>query len=277
MSDEASGGMSRVLITGAAGTIGRRLRALLAGVYPVLRLSDIKDPEPAAAGEEVARADLAQMDQVMRMCEGVDGIVHLGGQPTEAPWETILGANIEGTYNLYEAARRQGVKRVVFATTNHVIGFYRRETRIDHAAMVRPDSRYGVSKAFGEALARFYADKYGIRTLAIRIGNFDDRPVDKRRLSIWISPRDLAQLVRIGLDHPEIHFEVVYGESDNERSWWHNANAFRLGYKPQDHSEDFAAEVLEAEKGKPVDPIAEQFQGGPFCSAEFAGDPSRVR
>lgn len=269
--------MNKVLITGAAGTIGNRLRQLLQGAYPVLRLSDIKEMAPAGAGEEVMVGDLADMESCLRICEGVGGIVHLGGQPTEAPWETILNANIVGTYNLYEAARRQGVKRIVFATTNHVIGFHRRENRIDHTATVRPDSRYGVSKAFGEALGRFYADKYGVQGLGIRIGNFDDRPVDKRRLSIWISPRDLAQLVRIGLDHPDIHWEIVYGESDNERSWWHNSNAFRLGYKPQDRSEDYATEVLEAEKSKPVDEIAEQFQGGPFCSAEFVGDPSRVK
>jgi uronate dehydrogenase len=268
--------MQRVLITGAAGGIGRGMRRELQGAYPTLRLSDIAEMEPAGPGEEVMPADLCDMAALERLCEGVDGIVHLGGQAVEGDWETVLGANIVGCYNLFEAARRQGVQRIVFASTNHVVGFHRRESRIDHTAMVRPDSRYGVSKAFGEALGRLYADKHGMRVTCIRIGNYADRPVDKRRLAIWISPRDLAQLVRIGLDHPDIHFEIVYGESDNERSWWHNAAAFRLGYKPEDRSEDYAEEVLAAEKGKPVDPIAEQFQGGPFCSAEFTGDLKRI-
>ena len=158
-----------------------------------------------------------------RLLEGADGVIHLGGQSVEADWEAVHDANIIGLYNTYEAARRQGVRRIVFATTNHVVGFYRRQRTIDHTAMPRPDSRYGVSKAFGEALGRMYADKYGLRVLNIRIGNVDQKPADGRRLSIWISPRDLAQLFRIGLTHPDIHFlEIVYGASNNARSWWDN-------------------------------------------------------
>jgi uronate dehydrogenase len=158
-----------------------------------------------------------------------------------------------------------------------VVGFYRRQRTIDDTAMPRPDSRYGVSKAYGEALGRFYADKYGLRVLNIRIGNFGDKPLDRRRLSIWVSPRDLVQLIRIGLEHPEIHFEIVYGASDNLRSWWDNANAHRLGYRPQDQSEEFAKEATEADTRIPPDPIGEQFHGGPFCTMEFAGDVSRIK
>ena len=141
--------MERVLITGAAGGIGQRLRADLAGVYPLLRLSDRTAPAPAGPGEEVVVADLADLAACEAMCAGIDGIVHLGGQAIEADWETVLQANIVGCYNLFEAARRHGVKRVVFASTNHVIGFYPRATLIDHQVPPRPDSRYGVSKAFG--------------------------------------------------------------------------------------------------------------------------------
>lgn len=267
--------MERVLITGAAGGIGRRLRADLQGVYPLLRLSDRVALESAGEGEEVMDADLADLAACEALCEGIDGIVHLGGQSVEADWDTVLQANIAGCYNLFEAARRKGVRRVVFASTNHVVGFYPRATRIDHQVSPRPDSRYGVSKAFGEALGRFYADKFGLRVMCIRIGNFADRPLDRRRLSIWISPRDFRQLVRIGLEHPDLHFEVVYGASESDRSWWDNANAYRLGYRPEDESEPFAAEVLAAEPASP-DPIAERFQGGPFCSPEFEGDPDRI-
>jgi len=268
--------MDRVLITGAAGGIGRMIRPLLRGVYPVIRLSDIAEIDPEA-GEEFMPADLAEMTAVERICAGVDGVIHLGASSVEDRWEPILENNIVGCYNLFEAARRQGVRRVVFATTNHVVGFYRRQRTIDHTVMPRPDSRYGVSKAFGEALGRMYADKYGLRALNIRIGNVDQRPVDRRRLSIWISPRDLVQLMRIGLEHPDLHFEVVYGISDNARAWYDNGNAFRLGYAPADRAEDHAKEATEADLALAPDPIGEQFQGGGFCTMEFTGDVRRIK
>ena len=162
--------MKRVLITGAAGGIGRRIRPLLRGVYPTVRLSDVVDVEPEA-GEEFVEADLADLAAVERLCAGVDGVIHLGASSVEDAWEPILHNNIIGGYNLFEAARRQRVQRIVFATTNHVVGFYRRQRTIDHTVMPRPNSRYGVCKAFGEALGRMYADKYGLGVLNIRIGN----------------------------------------------------------------------------------------------------------
>jgi uronate dehydrogenase len=267
--------MDRVLVTGAAGGIGRMIRPLLRGVYPSIRLSDIVDID-TEAGEEFVKADLADLAACERICAGVDGVIHLGASSVEDQWEPVLSNNIVGCYNLFEAARRQRVQRVVFATTNHVVGFYRRQRTIDHTVMPRPDSRYGVSKAFGEALGRMYADKYGLRVLNIRIGNVDQRPVDRRRLSIWISPRDLVQLMRIGLEHPEIHFEVVYGVSDNARAWYDNGNAVRLGYAPADRAEDYAEAATEADLALAPDPIGEQFQGGGFCTMEFAGDVSRI-
>ncbi|HEY1300157.1 MAG TPA: NAD(P)-dependent oxidoreductase [Stellaceae bacterium] len=260
--------MHRVLITGAAGGIGRALRETLRGAYPVLRLSDRVAPAPARDGEEVDQTEIADMAAVERMVAGCDGIVHLGGNSGEAPWDVILQSNIVGLYNVFEAARRAGVRRIVMATSNHAVGFYPREETIDHRVVPRPDSRYGVSKAFSEALASLYADKHGIGFLCLRIGNFGERPIDKRRLSIWISPRDLTQLVRIGLDHPEIRYEIVYGVSNNRRSWYDNSNAYRLGYRPQDDSEPYAEAVLKAEPSG-ADPIAERYQGGTFCAAEY--------
>jgi uronate dehydrogenase len=185
----------------------------------------------------------------------------------------IHQANIVGGYKLFEAARRKDVTRVVFASSNHAVGFYRRNRRIGTEAPVRPDSRYGVSKAFGEALAALYADKYGLRVLCIRIGNVTDRPADVRRLSIWVSPDDLVQLIRIGLEHPALTYEVVYGASDNARSWWDNAAAFRLGYKPTGRAEDHLSHALAGQAKLPPDPVGDLFEGGPFCSNEFAGDP----
>ena len=262
--------MRRVLITGAGGGIGRSLRETLRGVYPILRLSDRVALAPAREGEEVDRTELSDMPAVERMVAGVDGIVHLGGISGENEWPVILEGNIIGLYNVFEAARRAGVQRIVFATSNHAVGFYPREQKIDQRVVPRPDSRYGVSKALGEALASLYSDKHGIGVLCTRIGNFGEKPIDKRRLSIWISPRDYAQLVRIGLEHPDIRYEIVYGVSNNRRSWYDNSNAERLGYRPQDGSEPFAEAVLAAEAGRAIDPIAERYQGGTFCAAEYS-------
>jgi uronate dehydrogenase len=220
------------------------------------------------------RADVARLADMMRATKGVDAIVHLGAWSVEGDWETILAANIAGTYNAFEAARRNGVKRVLFASSNHAVGFYRRDQTIDHRVYPKPDSRYGVSKVFGEALGSLYADKYGLEVYVMRIGNVAPAPVDKRRLSIWLSPRDLAQLVAIGIDHPDVRFEIVYGISGNARAWYDNANAFRLGYRPQDDSEPRAAELL-AKHVDNADPRVELYQGGTFVAAEFGGDPSR--
>src|SRR6201993_304563 len=267
--------MQRVLITGAGGGIGRSLRETLRGVYPVLRLSDRIDLTPARDGEEIDCTELSDMVAVEKMVAGVNGIVHLGGISGENEWPVILEGNIIGLYNVFEAAHRAGVQRIVFATSNHAVGFYPREQKIDHRVVPRPDSRYGVSKAYGEALASLYSDKHGIGVLCTRIGNFGEKPIDKRRLSIWISPRDYTQLVRIGLEHPDIRYEIVYGVSNNRRSWYDNSNAERLGYRSQDDSEPFAEAVLTAETGQAADPIAERYQGGSFCSAEYTAPAPR--
>jgi uronate dehydrogenase len=262
--------MKTVLITGATGDVGTHLRRELAGKYS-LRLSD-KRPLKPAKGEKFMRADISKMSDALRITKGVDAIVHLGGYSVEGPWDGILKANIIGCYNVFEAARRNGVKRIVFPTSNHAVGFYRRDQTIDHRVYPKPDGRYGVSKVFGEALGSLYADKYGMEMFMIRIGNVNPAPIDKRRLAIWFSPRDLAQLVSIGIDHPGIRFEIVYGVSGNTRSWYDNSNAARLGYQPQDNAETHAAEVLAREK--PGDPRAEMYQGGVFVHVEEVPNPA---
>ena len=260
--------MKTVLITGATGDVGTHLARELAGKYK-LRLSD-KRPLKA---KNFMKADISKMSDALRITKGVDAIVHLGGYSVEGPWESILQANIIGCYNVFEAARRNGVKRILFPTSNHAVGFYRRDQTIDHRVYPKPDSRYGVSKVFGEALGSLYADKYGMEVYMMRIGNVNPVPIDKRRLSIWFSPRDLAQLVSIGIDRPGIKFEIVYGISGNKRAWYDNSNAFRLGYKPQDDSEGYAQEVLAREKPA-TDEIAETYQGGIFCTAEDVPNPA---
>lgn len=266
----------RVLLTGAAGGVGTVLRNGLAGRYPVLRVSDVAPLGDPREGEEVVYADIRKPDEVDRMVEGVDSIVHLGGIPVEDSWENILETNIVGCYNVFEAARRHGVKRIVFASSNHAIGFYRRGRRIDSSVPKRADSRYGLSKAFGEDLGSLYADKHGIGVMAIRIGSCLERPPNERMLSTWISYRDMVQLTRVGLETPDLHFAVVYGVSNNRRGWWDNSVAFELGYRPQDDSEIYADEILALDPPEDADEIALQFQGGVFVSAEFDGDVSKL-
>lgn len=266
--------MKTILITGAAGDVGTHLRRELAGKYR-LRLSDYRPIKPLKRGEAFIRADISSMAACRRITKGVDAIVHLGGYSVEGPWKDILNVNIVGCYNVFEAARANGVRRILFATSNHAMGFYRRDQVIDHRVYPKPDGRYGVSKAFGEMLGSLYADKYGMEVFLIRIGNVNTAPIDKRRLSIWLSPRDLAQLVTIGIEHPRIKFEIVYGVSGNTRSWYDNRNARRLGYRPLDNSERYAKDVLAREK--PGDPQAALYQGGTFVVAERVPNPAPLK
>lgn len=267
--------MKTILMTGAAGGVGAFLRKELRDKY-AFRLSDRKFIGDLAENETFLPADLVDIDAVRRAVEGVNGIIHLGAFSVEGSWERIRDANIVGTYNLYEAAREAGVKRIVFASSNHAVGFYERSVTIDHTVYPKPDSRYGVSKVFGEALASLYADKYGVETLCVRIGNVAEKPIDQRRLGIWISPSDLAQLMEIGMAHPDIRFEIVYGMSEcAPHAWWDNRNAFRLGYRPRDCSDDYTEEVLRSLPKESGDSRAIKYQGGSFVSTESGGDPTK--
>ena len=266
----------KLLITGAAGNIGRVLRRGLAGLYDLLRLADIAPQAPAAPGEECVALDVGDLAATIDACHGIDCVVHLAGIPVEPEqnaWAQLLPVNIVGTYNVFEAARRAGVKRIVFASSNHVVGFYRREVAVDANAVARPDSFYGVSKVFGEALGRLYADKHGLSVACLRIGSFRERPEDRRQLATWISQRDGVQLFRRCIDAPAFHFLVAYGVSDNAGSFWSNSGLEWLGYRPEDKAEDHAADLAEAPQ---EDALSRQFHGGSFCAMNFTGDPALI-
>jgi len=186
-----------------------------------------------------------------RACAGVDAVAHMAADPrVQAPWEDILQANIIGTYNVYEAARRAGTNTVVFASSNHATGFYEKERVYTTPEMpARPDSYYGVSKCFGEDLGRYYVDAHGLRVICLRIGSFQPRPHGERQLSTWISHRDMAQLVWRAIE-AEVRFGIYYGISGNTRAYWDIANARReLGYAPEDDAETYAAEILAGRPG----------------------------
>jgi len=254
----------RLLLTGAAGGLGRVLRPRLKAYCEVLRLSDLADLGAAAAGEEVSQVPLQDAAAVHGLLAGVDAVVHLGGVSVEAAFDPILQANIVGTYNLYEAARKHGVKRVLFASSNHVTGFYRQDEVLDTHALPRPDGLYGVSKAFGENLARFYFDRYGIETACLRIGSSFAEPKDRRMLATWMSFDDLERLVVSCLTAPLVGYSVVYGMSDNRTQWWDNTKAKHLGYVPQDSSEPFRAAVEARQAPLDYNDPAVLYQGGAF-------------
>jgi uronate dehydrogenase len=263
--------LQRILLTGAAGGLGKVLRQTLVGTAPILRLSSRSISGEAAPHEEIVPCDLADAAAVDRLLEGVDAVVHMGGQSVEADWDVILASNIVGMINLYEAARKAGTDRIIFASSNHAIGMHPRTRRLDHDSPARPDSRYGLSKAFGEDMGCFYAYKYGIRTMAIRIGSSFPEPKNRRMLSTWMSYRDLTDLIKVGLTADYL-FEIVYGASANTRGWWDNGNAERLGFKAQDDSEVFAAKVGEIGE---EDPVSEALQGGAFAGREYVGPIDR--
>jgi uronate dehydrogenase len=262
--------LNRVLLTGAAGRIGRVMRERLAGKFPVLRVSDIVDLGPARAGEEVETCDLTDAAGMERLCAGVDAVAHFGGCPGEEGWDQLIPANIVGLINLFEAARKQGVDRVLFASSNHAIGLYRRTETLTSASPPRPDGRYGVTKAFGEDLGYAYACKYGVRSFNMRIGTFGATPTDARSLATWLSHGDMERLVMTGLTADYRH-AIVYGCSRNTRSWWDNSHAYALGYDPRDDAEAWAGEVTPPAAAP--DSATELLQGGGMAGKEFIGDP----
>jgi uronate dehydrogenase len=256
----------RVLMTGAAGRIGSSLRTGLRGDLDELRLSDVREVDPPPAPPEtLAPADLADRRAVERAVAGVEAVIHLGGVPVEAPFDELLGPNLVGTFNVFEAARRAGVRRVVYASSNHVTGFYPVEARLGGGEPARPDGLYGASKAYGEALARMYSDRFGLEAICLRIGTFNERPDDIRHLTSWLSPADAERLFRACLTARDVGFLTVYGASANSRSWWDLGEARRrLGYQPQDDAERYAAEVPNPE-------LPLRHQGDPFTEVDYGG------
>jgi uronate dehydrogenase len=268
----------RLLLTGAAGTVGRMLRPRMKCYCETLRVSDVAAMDPAGDGEEVIVAPLEDEAAMYELLHDVDAVLHFGAVSIEKPFSTVLPANIVGVYNLYEAARRRGTKRIVFASSNHVTGFYGQDETIKAHVMPRPDTYYGLSKAFGENLAQFYFDRHGLETVSIRIGSCLPEPQDRRHLSSWISHDDMERLLVAALTAPIVGHSIVYGCSDNRTTWWDNSQARNVGYRPQDTSEPWRA-AIEAKQG-PVDPTRPEvrYQGGGFVVQgpfDFAGQGAK--
>ncbi|RII18522.1 putative epimerase/dehydratase [Streptomyces sp. YIM 130001] len=261
-----------VLLTGAAGGLGTLMRGLLPAYGYELRLLDAR---PVEGEPDAITADLGDRDAIREAVRGVDAIIHLAGISLEAPFEKILRSNIEGTYHLYEAAREEGVERVVFASSNHAVGFTPRPrgaSPLPAPALIpidtprRPDTFYGLSKSFGEDLAQLYWDRHGLETVSVRIGSCFPEPTSVRMLSVWMSPADGARLFHAALTAEGVGHTVVHGSSANTRLWWDLDSARALGYEPTDDSEPYAAQLI-ADQGELDDKNPDhEHLGGHFCT-----------
>lgn len=261
-----------ILITGAAGRLGSELRRGLSPLARRLRLSDVAEVKDLHPNEEAVICDLADEAAILKATEGVDAIVHFGGVPLERPWDQILNANIRGSYHIYEGARKNGVRRVVYASSVHAIGYHRLEDRIDANAPHRPDGLYGLSKCFVEDLGRLYWDKFGIETAALRIFSSFPEPADRRMLWSWLSFGDCVRLVTAALTAPRVGFTLSFGLSDNAVKPVDNRLAAHLGYHPQDNTEAFRATVEANTPAPDPQAAAAQCLGGWFVDLGHPDD-----
>ncbi|MFL6122041.1 NAD-dependent epimerase/dehydratase family protein [Actinophytocola sp.] len=251
----------RVLITGAAGGMGTLLRPRLGRPDRVLRLLDVA-PLPPGDDAETIEASVTDADAMAAACRDVDVVIHLGGHSREAPWADILSVNVDGTHTVLEAARHAGVRLVIFASSNHAVGFHPATSAPDDL-FPRPDTYYGVSKVVGEALGSMYHDRYGLNVLCVRIGTCIERPVTERHLGTWLSPDDCARLFEAAIALPSLGFRVVWGASANTRGVYSLNAARALGYEPRDDAESYAADVT------PASELDLRYIGGQdFCGPE---------
>lgn len=233
--------MSVITLTGAAGTVGSAVRSGVPRDGETWRLVDIRPVSDTAPHEEVVTTDLTDLGAAIDAFAGSDAVVHLAAVPTERSFDQICRHNLVAGYHVFEAARRCGVRRVVFASTMHVTGFYPWQQKIGPDAPVRPDTLYGVSKAYGEALGRLYADKHGLEVVVARLGNFADRPGREADVPIWLSPADGVRLFRACLDATGVSYVTLYGVSANTGRFWTEDGWDTVGYRPVDDGNQYAA------------------------------------
>lgn len=261
--------MKKLVLTGAMGRLGSYLREPLSTMCDELVSSDILDaPENLQANESYVKADLAELDAMVELLKGADMVVHFGAIGDEAPFETLLGPNFIGAYNIWEAAHRNKLRRVVYASSIHAVGMHKKTDFIGIDAPHKPDTFYGLAKCFAEDLASMYWDKRGLESVCMRILSCA-QVTNPRAVGTWLSYDDLILLVQRAIDTPITGFSVVYGVSDNDRAPVDNSKAHHLGYQPKDNAEQFA-EAVYAEAG-PLDPQdpGNTHHGGPFASVEL--------
>ncbi len=267
----------KVALSGAGGNVGRILRTELQKRGIDLRSAGGSRPlEPMHDGEDVMHGDLKDPAVVDRLLQGVDVLVHMAGTSVERPLPEIIQNNLVALHEVYEGARRNGVKRILFASSNHAFGMHPVDSRLKLDAEFRPDGFYGLSKVWGEAMARMYWDKHGIEGVSLRIGTTMGRPPENfRQLSTWMSTEDLVQLVMRAIHAENVGYTAVWGVSANNRSYYDLSEGNAIGYAPTDNAEDFAAGILQ--QPNPLDEHAQKFQGGQFVTIDYTPPEQRGR
>ncbi|WP_345814707.1 NAD(P)-dependent oxidoreductase [Paraburkholderia sp. PREW-6R] len=261
--------MKKIALSGAGGQLGSVVRAaLVARGVPLRSAAGSRPLVPLVEGEDVMHGDLRDPATVERLLDGVDVLIHFAGTSVERPLPEIIDNNLRALVEVYEGARRQGVRRVVFASSNHAIGMYPVTEHLGLDCALRPDGFYGLSKVWGEALARMYWDKHGIESICVRIGSCVERPTEPRHLSTWFGHRDLLHFLDRCVQAQDVGFITVWGVSANTRSWWDNSGAERLGYQPTQNAEDYAEAILA--RPNPLDALGQRFQGGGFVGIDYS-------
>jgi uronate dehydrogenase len=268
--------MTKVALSGASGGVGRVLRpALLERGVDLRSAGGSKPLTPLTPEEDVLHGNLRDAAVVDRLLEGTDVLIHLAGTSVERSLPEVIDNNLIGLHAVYEGARRHGVRRVVFASSNHAFGLYSVDDKLSLDSPFRPDGLYGLSKVWGEAMARMYWDKHGIEGISLRIGSTLEKPTEFRHLSTWLGHDDLVHLMMQSITAPDVGYLAVWGVSNNTRSYWSNEGAERLGYQPRQNAEDYAAEILS--RANPLDPVAQRHQGGSFVPMNYTPPDRRPK
>lgn len=262
----------RILITGAAGTLGGHLRGGLAHLAGRIRLVDVKDMGEAAAHEEIVVCDLADRAAAFEVTRDCDAVLHFAGHPREQSFDEIIADTIPAAYNVYEGARRAGAKRVVYASSIHAVGFQPVESVPDTRVPHRPDTFYGLTKTFVEDLASLYWDKFGLESVCLRICSCFPEPADRRMLWSWLSFADCVRLAEAALTAPRVGFSVVYGTSDNAAAAVSNAHATHMGFRPLDSADAFRAEVMARTERPDPTAVGTRVVGGWFAATPHPDD-----
>jgi uronate dehydrogenase len=258
--------MKPVLLTGASGALGRQITRHMATLGWHATLTDVAPfPDDVPANMRFVQADLNDGVTVLKLAEGCGTILHFGGVSTERAFELILGANIRGLYHVYEAARREGA-RVVFASSNHAIGFHGVDTKLDDDCALMPDGYYGLSKAYGELMGRMYWMKHGVPSIFLRIGSCFPEPTGPRMLSTWLSYPDLCRLVERCVLAEDVETEVIWGASANSRTYWGRDSRAKIGWEPRDSADAYADRFANA---APATPPTSLYQGGGFTAMDY--------
>lgn len=266
--------LKKIVLTGAAGNLGKILRGPLAAMCDELVSTDIVENLPGLADNETfVQADLADMAQIRPLLEGAEMVVHFGAIVDELPFEQMWGPNFVGSYNIWQAGKEHGVRRIVYASSIHAMGMYPKTVPINAEMPHRPDTYYGLAKCFTEDLGRMFWEKEGLESVHLRIYSATSRPGNARALGSWLSADDLVQLVTRSIDTPVVGFTVVYGISNNDRAPVDNSAAAHLGYRPKDNAEDYAPEILAQTAPADVTDLGQTCHGGPFASATLGVSP----